>query len=93
MVSAENLFGYPDCKIIFMVHTYASDKQLVDVNNKNNKPIVLLSKILSNPQNNYSTSEKELLVIVEFLKKFHRIIFDYKINVSSYHKKWSMSQP
>ena len=86
MVSSKTLLSYPDLKIPFTLHTYASDKQLNGVISQNNKPIVFFSIILSNTQHKYTSTEKELLAIVEFLKQFHRIIFGYEINVFSYHK-------
>ena len=65
MVSSDILLSYPDWKINFMVHTYASDKQLGDVISHNNKPIELFSRILSNPQHNHNTKDKELIPIVK----------------------------
>ena len=68
MVSAETLFSYLYGAITFMVHTVASDKQLVSVINQNNKPIEFLSRRLSKPQRNYRTTKKGLLVVFECLK-------------------------
>ena len=81
MVSAETMLIYPYWKLPFTVHTDASDKHLGDVISKNNKPIAFLSRKLSKPQSNYTTNKKELLVIVECLKKSQGIIFGYEINV------------
>ena len=64
MVSSETLLSYPYWKLTFTVHTDASDKQLGSVISQNNKPISFFSRILSNPQRNYTTTEKELLAIV-----------------------------
>ena len=75
MVSAETLLSYPDWKLILTVHTDASDKQLGDVIIQNNKPIDFFSKKLSNPQRTYTVTEKELLAIVECLKKYRGNIF------------------
>ena len=58
MVSAETLLSYPDWKLPFTVHTGESDKQLGDVISQNNKPIDFLSRRLSKPQCNYTTTEK-----------------------------------
>ena len=49
MVSDETLITYPDYKIPLTVHAGASDKNLYAVISHNNKPIVLLSRILSKP--------------------------------------------
>ena len=65
MVSAETLLNYPDWKLAFTVHTDPSNKQLGAVISHNNKTISLLSRRLSNPQHNYTTTENELLTIVE----------------------------
>ena len=86
MVSSETLLSYPDWTIPFTVHTAISDKQLDAVISHNNKPTAFFSKILRNPRQNCTTNDKELLSIVECLKKFRRIIFGYEINVFSYHK-------
>ena len=40
----------------------------------------------SKTQRNYTTTEKELLAIVECLQQLQGIIFGYEINVSSDHK-------
>ena len=85
IVSDETLLSYPDCIIPFIVQTNASDKQLGDFISQNNKSISFFSRIL-NPQRNYTTTEKELLAIVECLKQFWEIIFGYEINVFSDHK-------
>ena len=68
MVYDDNLLSYPYWTIPFTVHTNASDKQSFDVISQNNKPIVLYSRIISEPQRNYTMTKKELLAIVECLK-------------------------
>ena len=77
MVSTETLLSYPDWTITSTLHTNASDKQLGDVIIINNKPIALFSIRLSNPQRNYTTTNKELLAIVARLNKFCGILFGY----------------
>ena len=69
MVSAETLLSYPDWKLTFPVHTDASDKQLGTVIIHNNKYIAFFSIILIKPQRNYTTTEEELIAIVELFKK------------------------
>jgi len=80
------LLNYPDWTIPFTIHTDASDKQLGAVISQNNKPIAFFSRRLSKAQLNYTTTEKELLSIVECLKQFRGILFGYPINVFSDHK-------
>ena len=86
MVSTDTLLNYPYWKLPLTVHTDASDKQLGSVISQNNKPIAFFYRKFSKPHRNYTTTKKELLAIVECLKKLLRIIFDYEINVFSYHK-------
>ena len=81
MLSAETLLSYPYWKLQFTVNTDASNKQLGALISKNNKPIALFSRILSKPQHNYATTDKELLVIVQCLHQFLGIIFGYEISV------------
>ena len=85
MVSAEALLSYPDWKISFIVHTYVSDKQLGDVI-IHNKIFELFSRRLRKPQHNYTTTYKELLMIVECLNQFRGIPIGYEINAFSGHK-------
>ena len=85
MVSAETLLSYPDWKLTFIVHTDAPDKQLGAVISQNNKHISFFSRRLSNPHRKYTTTEKEILAIVECYKQFRVIIVSYEINVFSDH--------
>ena len=93
MVSSETLLIYPDWKIPFTFHTDVSDKQLDAVIIQNNKPIAFFSRILSQPQHNYNTNDKELLAIMECLKQFRRILFGYEITYYQIIKIWSITQP
>ena len=77
---------YPYWKLSLTAHTYDSDKKLGTIISQNSKTIDVFYKILFKPPCNYTTTEKELLIIVECLKKSQGIIFDYKINVLSDHK-------
>ena len=86
MVSEETLLNYPDWTQPFTIHTDASDYQLGAVISQNDKPIAFFSRRLSKAQRNYTTTEKELLSIVECLKQFRGILFGYPINVFSDHK-------
>ena len=81
------LLSYPYQTIPFKVNTDDADKQLGAVISKNNKPIAFFSRIIINPKCNYNNTDKELLVIVERLKQLLGIIFGYKINIFSDHKK------
>ena len=70
MVSADTLLSYTDLKMPFKVYTNASDKQLGAVISQKNKTIALFSRKLSKPHRKYTTTEKELLMKVEYLEQF-----------------------
>ena len=56
MFSDEALLSYPDWKLLFAVHTDASDKQLGAFISQNNKPIYFFSSKLNKPQRYYTTN-------------------------------------
>ena len=58
MVSAENLLSYYHWKILFTVHTDASDKHLGAVISQKHKPIALFLIELIKPHSNYNTTDK-----------------------------------
>ena len=86
MVCVETLLTYPDWSKPFDIHTDASDYQLGAVISQEGKPIAFFSRKLNSAQQNYTTTEKELLSIVECVKEFRNILFGYKIRVYSDHK-------
>ena len=86
MVCKETLLTYPDWTKPFDIHTDASDYQLGAVISQEGKPIAFFSRKLNSAQRNYTTTEKELLSIVECLKEFRNILFGYPIKVFSDHK-------
>ena len=92
MISAETLLNYLDWKITFTLQVYASDKQLGDAISQNDKPINLFLRKLSKPQNNYTTTEKKLLLIVKCKNKFRGTIFGCEIKVYSDRKNLVYSE-
>ena len=86
MICKETLLTYPDWLKPFDIHTDASDYQLGAVISQENKPIAFFSRKLNSAQKNYTTTEKELLSIVECVKEFRNILFGYPIRVFSDHK-------
>eukprot|EP00957_Ditylum_brightwellii_P178439 13591741-Ditylum_brightwellii.AAC.1 len=74
IVSQEMLPAYPDFNIPFKVHMDASDTQLGAVIHQQDMPIDFYSCKLNNIQKNYTTTERELLAIVETLKEFKNIL-------------------
>ena len=81
LIAKETLFAYPDFNKKFTIHTDASDFQLGAVIMQENKPLAFFSCKLTSAQRNYTTTEKELLSIVETLKEFENILLGYKIKV------------
>ena len=79
MFSVKTLLICPDWNIPFKFHTDASYKQLGDVISQYNKPIEFFFIRIGKPQRNYTTTKKELLAIVEFLKQFQVILFHSQI--------------
>ncbi len=86
MVCRETLLTYPDWSKPFDIHTDASDYQLGAVISQEGKPIAFFSRKLNSAQKNYTTTEKELLSIVECVREFRNILFGYQIRVYSDHK-------
>ena len=70
MIRREILKGYPDFNAPFEIHTDASKLQLGAVISQKGKPIAFYSQKMNISQQNYTTTEKELLSIVETLKEF-----------------------
>ena len=68
LISQDTMLSYPDWTRPFIIHTDASDKQIGAVISQNDKPIAFFSRKFNSAQRNYTTTEKELLAIVECLK-------------------------
>jgi len=86
MVCTETMLNYPDWSKPFNIHTNASDYQLGAVISQDGKPIAFYSRKLNKAQRNYTTTEKELLSIVETVKEFRNVLFGCPIRVFSDHK-------
>jgi hypothetical protein len=86
ILSRHVLLSYPDFKQPFVIHTDASHTQLGGVISQNNKPIAFYSRKLNPAQTRYTTTERELLSIVETLKEFRNILLGQKIIVHTDHK-------
>eukprot|EP00957_Ditylum_brightwellii_P161121 12267534-Ditylum_brightwellii.AAC.1 len=80
------LLVYPDFNEMLAIHTDASKHQLGAVISQKGHPIVFFSKKLNNAQMNHTTTEKELLDMVETLKDFRNILLEQRITVYIDHK-------
>ena len=86
IISKNALLAYPDFNEEFVIHTDASDYQLGAVISQKGRPIAFYSRKLRPEQTRYTTTEKELLSIVETLKEFRNILLGMKIVVYTDHK-------
>ena len=86
MITRETLLVYPDFTSKFEIHTDASHTQLGAVISQKGKPIAFYSRKLNDAQTRYTTTERELLAIVETLKEFRNILLGQEIIVYTDHK-------
>ena len=86
MIGREVLLGYPDFNAPFEIHTDASKLQIGAVISQKGKPIDFYSRKMNSAQQNYTTTEKELLSLVETLKEFRNILLGHHITVYTDHK-------
>ena len=86
IISWEALLAYPDFNEQFDIHTDASHTQLGAVISQKGKPIAFYSRKLRPEQTRYTTTERELLSIVETLKEFRNILLGQQIVVFTDHK-------
>ena len=82
MIESEVLLIYPYFNAPFEIHTGASKLKIGAVVSQKGKPIAFYSQKMNNAQQNYITTEKELLYIVASLKKFRNILLEHQITVS-----------
>ena len=86
IIGKETLLAYPDFNHPFVIHTDASHTQLGAVISQNDKPIAFYSRKLKPEQTRYTTTERELLSIVETLKEFRNILLGQRIIIHTDHK-------
>ena len=85
IISREVMLTYPDFNQPFIIHTDASHLQLGAVISQNGKPIAFYSRKLNPAQTRYTTTERELLAIVETLKEFRNILLGQQVTVYTDH--------
>jgi hypothetical protein len=79
LLSQEVMLTFSDFLQPFKIHTDASALQLGAVVAQSKKPIAFFSRKLNPAHRRYTTTERELLAIVETLKEFRTILLGYKI--------------
>lgn len=86
IIAKHVLLSHPNFNKPFEIHTDASKYQLGAVISQDSKPIAFYSRKLSKAQLNYTTTERELLAIVETLKEFRNILLGQQIVVYTDHQ-------
>ena len=76
------ILAYPDFSKPFQIHTDASHYQLGAVIAQEGKPIAFYSRKLNDAQTRHTTTERELLSIVETLKEYRNILLGHEIEVN-----------
>ena len=87
MRSKGTLLRHPNFgKKSLKIHQDATKAQLGAVIAQEGKPIAFYSRRLSDAQTRYTTTERELLAIVETLKEFRSILLGQRIVIHTDHK-------
>ena len=85
-VARDTLLAYPDLNKCFNIYTGASDHQLGAVIRQEGKPIALYSLKITETKKHYTVTEKELMSIVETLRKFRTILLGQQLKIYTDHK-------
>ncbi len=86
VIARQVMLAYPNFNKPFIIHTDASHYQLGAVISQDGKPIAFYSRKLNPAQTRYTTTERELLSIVETLKEYRTILLGHEIEVFTDHK-------
>ena len=74
VIGREVLLAYPYFNALFGIHNDASKLQIGAFISQKGKPIAFYSRKMNSAQQNYTTTDKELLSIVATLKEFRNIL-------------------
>ena len=91
-MAKEVLLAHPDFTKPFVIHTDASHYQLGGVISQDGKPIAFCGRKLKDAQTRCTTTERELLAIVETLKEFRNILLGQQLKVYTDHKNLTYKQ-
>jgi hypothetical protein len=86
LIARETLLTYPDFNKPFVIHTDASKVQLGACISQDGRPGAFYSRKLHPAQTRYTTTERELLSIVETLKEFRTILLGQQLIVHTDHQ-------
>ncbi len=86
IIARETLLAYPNFNEPFHIYTDASATQLGAVVTQRERPIAFYSRKLNPAQTRYTTTERELLSIVETLKEFRSILLGQQLIVHTDHE-------
>ena len=81
IIAREVMLAYPDFSKPFQIHTDASHYQLGAVISQDGKPIAFHSRKLNPAQTRCTTTERELLSVVETLKEHRNILLGHEMEV------------
>jgi RNase H-like domain found in reverse transcriptase len=85
-IAKETLLTFPNFNKEFEIHMDASKLQLGACVSQEGKPVAFYSCKLNPAQTRYTTTECELLSIVETLKEFRNILLGQRIKVHTNHE-------
>jgi RNase H-like domain found in reverse transcriptase len=91
IISKNAILAFPDFNKKFVIYTDASKYQLGGVTRsttQDDKPLAFYSRKLKDAQTSYTTTERELLFIVETLKEFRNILLGHEIEVFTDHNNF-----
>ncbi len=91
IIAKDAMLAYPDFSKTFVIHTDASHYQIGGVISQDGKPLAFYSRKL-NMQTRYTTTERELLSIVEALKEFRNVLLGHRIQVFTDHQNLTYKQ-
>ena len=86
IMARETILAFPNFNKPFHIYTDASKVQLGAVITQDEKPIAFYSRKLSSAQTRYTTTEKELLSIVEVCKEFRTILLGQQLVIHTDHE-------
>ena len=86
MIGCEVLLAYQDFNAPFEIHTHSFKLQIGAVISQKGKPVAFYSRKMNSSQQNYTTTDKELVSIVATLKEFRKILLGHQITVYTDHK-------